>query len=266
MAGERIAADDRGLSYGDGLFETMRVVAGRIPLWQQHRARLLAGAGRLGIAVTAARIDAALMPVLAGVGDGIIKMVVTRGSGGRGYSVPVEAAPTVLVQAHPLRLPPPRCYQQGLLVGLCDIRLASQPLLAGIKHLNRLEQVMARRQVDQAGWDEGLMLGSAGEPLELTAMNLFARFGDTLWTADLGQAGVAGVMRGYVIEQLAASHGLALRIDAGTLSQLQLADEVFACNSVAGILPVRKLALWGWPVGEVTRALQGQIGHLFSGG
>ena len=169
MTGEPIAADDRGLSYGDGLFETMRVVAGRIPLWHQHRARLLAGAGRLGIAVTAARIDAALTPVLAGVGDGIIKIVVTRGRGGRGYSVPAEVMPTLLVQAYPLRTPPPRCYEQGLLIGLCDIRLASQPLLAGIKHLNRLEQVMAASSrsgpagANQASSTQGSAIHQAGE-------------------------------------------------------------------------------------------------------
>ncbi len=111
-----------------------------------------------------------------------------------------------------------------------------------------------------------MLLGSNGEPLELTAMNLFARFGDQLWTPDLALAGIAGVMRGYLIGQLAPEMGLRVRVASGTLSQLRNADELFACNSVAGILPVRKLALWNWPVGDLTRALQGRVSKLFSEG
>ncbi|MFN3713365.1 MAG: aminodeoxychorismate lyase [Alcanivoracaceae bacterium] len=259
-----VSSHDRGLCYGDGLFETLRVAAGRAPLWDAHRARLLAGAARLGIPLPAA-LDEVFASRLADTAEGIIKIIVTHGVGGRGYSAPDPVLPTLLVESHPLRLPASSRYQDGLTLGVCDIRLASQPMLAGIKHLNRLEQVLARRQVDAEGWDEGLVLGAAGEPLELTAMNLFARFGDELWTADLGAAGVAGVMRDHVIRELAPSRGLEVRVASGTLSRLQQADELFACNSVAGILPVRKLADWSWPVGETTRAMQTEVQSLFSG-
>src|SRR5690606_41464378 len=102
--------------------------------------------------------------------------------------------------------------------------------------------------------------------LELTALILFARNGRVLWTPELSQAGVAGVMRAEIIERLAPTLGLQVQVTTGTLSQLQHADEVFACNSVVGILPVRKLAAWDWQVGEVTRALQAQVDQLFSGG
>jgi 4-amino-4-deoxychorismate lyase len=259
-----VSGHDRGLCYGDGLFETLRLVAGRAPLWPAHRARLTAGAARLDIPLPAG-LDEAMDAEFARSRDGIIKVIVTRGVGGRGYSAPEPAQPTLLVQSHPLRLPDAGRYAEGLALGICDIRLAAQPALAGIKHLNRLEQVLARRQVDAAGWDEGLMLGSAGEPLELTAMNLFARTGRELWTADLSRAGVAGVMREQVICKLAPAMGLTVRIADGTLSQLGQADELFACNSVAGILPVRKLADWSWPVGKTTRAMQAEIQSLFSG-
>ena len=266
MSAAALYSDDRGLNYGDGLFETVRVSAGLAPLWSRHRDRLALGAQRLGIPFPGSLIDSQFAAQLAKADQAVIKLVLTRGRGGRGYSAPKQVVPTLLVQQHPLRLPPVQRYQDGISVGICDIRLASQPVLAGIKHLNRLEQVLARRQVDQAGWDDGLLLGSNGEPLELTAMNLFARFGDELWTPDLVLAGVAGVMRSYLIEQLAPEMGLRVRVASGTLSQLRNADELFACNSVAGILPVRKLALWNWPAGDLTRALQGRVSQLFSGG
>jgi 4-amino-4-deoxychorismate lyase len=265
MSSAALYSDDRGLNYGDGLFETVRVAAGRAPLWSRHRDRLALGAQRLGIPFPADLIDGQFAMQLAQADQAVIKLVLTRGRGGRGYSVPRPLQPTLLVQQHPLRLPPVQRYQEGISVGICDIRLASQPVLAGIKHLNRLEQVLARRQVDQAGWDDGLLLGSNSEPLELTAMNLFARFGNDLWTPDLASAGVAGVMRSYLIEQLVPEMGLSVRVASGTLSQLRNADELFACNSVAGILPVRKLALWNWPAGDLTRALQDRVSELFSG-
>ena len=261
-----LSSEDRGLSYGDGLFETMRMVSGRIPLWPRHRQRLMEGAARLAIALPGAQLDEHIARQCAAGGDAVIKVILTRGVGGRGYSAPVEPVPTLICQRHALRLPAEDRYAEGLTLGICDIRLASQPVLAGIKHLNRLEQVLARRQVDAAGWHEGLLLGAAGEPLELTAMNLFARSGDRLWTADLGQAGVAGVMRSYVLDTLAPALGLTVQVCAGTLSQLEQADELFACNSVAGILPVRKLAACSWPVGEITRAMQARVSELFTGG
>ncbi|MEE4251525.1 MAG: aminodeoxychorismate lyase [Alcanivoracaceae bacterium] len=261
-----ISSDDRGLSYGDGLFETMRMVSGRIPLWQRHRQRLAEGAARLDIPLPATQLDQHIAGQCASGGDAVIKVILTRGPGGRGYSVPVEPLPTLLCQRHPLSLPVEARYRDGLELGVCDIRLASQPVLAGIKHLNRLEQVLARRQVDAAGWHEGLLLGACDEPLELTAMNLFARFADQLWTPALTQAGVAGVMRGYVLDTLAPAMGLTVQVSAGTLPKLEQADELFACNSVAGILPVRKLALCCWPVGEITRAMQEQVRKLFTGG
>lgn len=261
----QVSSEDRGFSYGDGLFEAMRMVAGRIPLWPRHRARLLEGAGRLAIHVPLADLDAAVAQQCAQGGSTVLKIILTRGIGGRGYSAPAEPVPTLLIQRHPLTLPAAERYTDGLSVGICDIYLASQPALAGIKHLNRLEQVLARHQVDVAGWQEGLLLSAADEPLELTAMNLFARFGKQLWTPDLSQSGVAGVMRSYVLDTLAPALALKTSVSSVTLSQLEQADELFACNSVAGIVPIRKLALWSWPVGDTTLAMQQRVDELFSG-
>src|SRR5690606_33467170 len=141
-------------------------------------------------------------------------------------------------------------------------RLAAQPRLAGLKHLNRLEQVLARQEVQAAGWDEGLMLDAQGRPAEFTSMNLFARFGTQLWTPPLRDAGAAGVARAEILALLAPAEGLQTTTEVRGLSQLRQADEVFACNSVAGILPVRKLALWRWPVGPATLALQARLAQI----
>ncbi|MBZ2187722.1 aminodeoxychorismate lyase [Alcanivorax sp. JB21] len=269
---QSLPADDRGLAYGDGCFETVRLVADSAPLWPRHRARMLAGAERLGIATSADALDQALREALVqharqlqqgGSPHAVFKLILTRGSGGRGYAWPTPATPRLLASLHALPLRPASEYREGLRIGLCQQRLALQPAFAGLKHLNRLEQVMARGEVQRAGWQEGLMCDMQGLPIELTSMNLFARFGERLWTPDLAQCGVAGVARSVIIEKLAVDQGLDVDIHARPLSQLESADEVFACNSVAGILPVRTLMDRSWPVGDLTLALQARLEQLF---
>src|SRR5690554_5854709 len=154
-----VSLDDRGLNYGDGLFETVRVVHGRAPLWPRHRERLQQGAARLGISFDVAALESALSVACADVDSAVIKVLLTRGRGGRGYRIDPQQPATLRLSRHPLRLPSEALYRNGLLLGRCDLTLARQPALAGIKHLNRLEQVLARRQVDAEGWDDGLLCG-----------------------------------------------------------------------------------------------------------
>lgn len=263
---QHLPADDRGLAYGDGCFETLRLTPGAAPLWSRHRARLLEGAGRLGIPFSADEADAALTAALSQAQDaeaGVLKLILTRGSGGRGYAWPEPAAPRLIASLHPRPTRPQRDYTDGIQAGLCAQRLALQPAFAGLKHLNRLEQVMARREVQQAGWQEGLMCDAGGCPVEFTSMNLFAVVAGELWTPAVTDCGVAGVARGLILEELAPQLGLRVQVATRPLSQLDAATEVFACNSVAGILPVRKLAQWVWPVGEITRVIQGRLEQRF---
>ena len=257
-----IPVDDRGLAYGDGLFETLRVTASGAPLRARHRARMAAGARRLRIPFSVDEFDRQLDALLDG-NSGVAKLILTRGSGGRGYAPPAAAQPRWIGQ----RFAMPQGYaslrEQGLNLGICDQRAATSVQLAGIKHLNRLDQVLARDQVSRHGWDEGLVLDQGGRPLELTSMNLFARFADRLWTAPLTHAGVAGIARQWCLEQPQVQ-ALKLTGKPLSLAQLRDADEVFACNSVAGILPVRKLAVWQWCTGDLTRALQQSFDRLFA--
>ncbi|WP_245932433.1 aminodeoxychorismate lyase [Isoalcanivorax indicus] len=263
---QQLPADDRGLAYGDGCFETLRLTPGAAPLWSRHRARLLAGASRLGIPLSADELDMALVSALGRASESgaeVLKLILTRGSGGRGYAWPEAMVPRLVASLHPRPVRSPHDYTDGIVAGLCQQRLALQPAFAGLKHLNRLEQVMARHEVQQAGWQEGLMCDTRGRPVEFTSMNLFAVVAGELWTPPVTECGVAGVARGLILEDLAPALGLSTQVTARPLSQLDAATEVFACNSVAGILPVRKLAQWVWPVGEITRSIQGRLEQRF---
>ena len=253
-----IPADDRGLAYGDGVFETVRLGPQGAPLRHAHRARLLDGLTRLGISADITEFDRLLDAHLEPSTPAVVKLMVTRGSGGRGYAAPPVAAPRWLVQRFTYSALPEAVREQGMVLGICHDPLTDNPRLAGIKHLNRLEQVLARTAASRAGWDEALMLDSLGRPVELTSMNLFARFADQWWTPSLQRTGVAGVARNWCLQQLGNVSFRPL-----PLVRLREADEVFACNSVAGVLPVRKLAVWQWTAGSQTRALQTQFEQLF---
>src|SRR5690606_28131172 len=143
-----LAADDRGLAYGDGCFDALRLSPAGAPLWPWHRRRLLAGAAALSIPITPEDLDEALRQALARCdAPAVLKLILTRGSGGRGYAAPEPCQPRLRASLHPLPQRPVDHYRHGLATGLCQLRLAQQPALAGLKHLNRLEQVLARREV-----------------------------------------------------------------------------------------------------------------------
>ncbi len=255
---------DRGLLYGDGCFTTIRVTASGVPFYAAHKRRMQVAAERLAIPFDDHRFDALLAARRAQ--EGVLRITLTRGLGGRGYRLPEDGEPCW----HTTWRSPPRLpaswLDNGLVLTLCDVRLAHQPVLAGIKHLNRLEQVLARQQVDERHADEGLMLDRDSRVIELTAMNLFARFGDRLRTPDLGLCGVAGVMREHVLTTLAPAAAVPVDIGTLTLSELRLADEVFACNSVIGIVPVTRLGVWRWPMGTLGIGWHQEVNKLWQSG
>ncbi len=240
-AGDRIDVLDRGLQYGDGLFETLRVRAGRPCLWAAHLARLRRGCERLGIAMPAeARLRDEAGRLCAGLDDGVLKIVLTRGPGGRGYRPPRDARPTRLLAVFPAPDYPPQYAQAGVAARLCDTRLGLNPALAGLKHLNRLEQVLARAEWDEPGIAEGLMLDIEGNVIEGTMSNLFMVRAGRLCTPGLSRCGVAGVMRARVMAE-AGAQGIPVEEGRIGLRDLAAADELFLTNSVIGVWPVRRL-------------------------
>ena len=240
---------NRGLNYGDGLFETMRIHRGALPLWPRHLARLREGAARLGIALPdAGFIAARIAEVAAGVDAGVLKLLLTRGDGGRGYLPPADAEPVWLLSRHPLPAP-----QAGMRVHVCETRLASQPVLAGIKHCNRLEQVLARAECERAGCDEGLLRDAGGNAISATSANLLVLRGGRWLTPPVTDCGVAGVLRGWLLEQ-----GL---VDVATVSldSVASADALALCNAVRGILPVLSLDARAWAPHPATAELQARL-------
>ena len=239
--GTVVSVQDRGLQYGDGLFETIAVVAGEPTLWQRHMQRLLSSCRRLQIDTP--NIDELLEEVYREI-DGksrlVIKIIVTRGSGGRGYRPQESQTPTRLVYRSDWPEYPAQLARQGIRVRLCDMRLGRNTLLAGMKTLNRLEQVLARAEWSDDDIHEGLMLDAEGDLIEGTMSNLFLVHGQRLTTPDLGNCGVAGVMREVVMEQ-AERLGLSISSERLTLRELSSADAIFLTNCLIGIWPVREL-------------------------
>lgn len=252
VAASMVSAFDRGLGYGDGLFETIRFIGDRAPLWSRHMDRLSQGCARLGLpqpdpqqlAQQAAQVNA-------GLAHSVVRITVTRGIGERGYAPPTNPAVTTVVAAFAPPPVDPAIHRDGLALHRCQLRLGLQPLLAGIKHLNRLEQVLARAEWSDPSIGEGLLLDTEDRVICAVAANLFAVVDGVTCTPSVERCGVAGVARAEVL----AAHGAIMVRDMG-LDDLLRADEVWLSSSVRGMVPVRRLDQRQWPVGPVTRALQ----------
>ncbi|MEZ5540739.1 MAG: aminodeoxychorismate lyase [Pseudomonadota bacterium] len=255
-AGDCLSTRDRGLLYGDGLFETMAVRDGIPRHWSRHLERLQLGCARLGIAPPAAALLREEAAVLCrDAARAVLKILVTRGTGGRGYRPDPAAVPTRILQLHPYPDWPADYAQQGVCVRICSERLARNPRLAGIKHLNRLEQVLARAEWDDPAIAEGLMQDARGNIVEGTMSNILMLRDEVLSTPDLTHCGVAGVTRALILE-LAAQAGIPVRIRDIPLAELDTADEVMLCNSLIGIWPVTRIAERCYPAGRIAPYLQ----------
>ncbi len=237
---DRVAVDDRGFAVGDGLFETVAVRAGTPRYWFAHRERLETGCDRLGI--PAPDMDGLRSEAAAAIGDaasGTLRLTVTRGRGPRGYAPPSAPRPTRVV-AFQAQCEPP-AGTQPLAVRWCTTRLALQPQLAGIKHLNRLEQVMARAEWQDPAIGEGVMCATDGRVVEGVMSNLFVVEGDgQLATPALDDCGVAGVMRQLTL-QAAADLGVSVRVARLEPTEVAHAAGLFMTNAVRGLVPVARL-------------------------
>lgn len=238
QAVSEISAYDRGLHYGDGLFETIAVKNGKLTHWHYHWQRLLKGCERLNIdppteSIVCNEID----DLVNHDAQAVIKLIITRGSGGRGYKY-AAMQPTRILFKYPW---PEYAVenQNGIELFLCETRLSIQPTLAGIKHLNRLENVLARNEWSDNRIVEGLMLATDERVVEGTMSNVFWAKEQRLFTPDITQVGVAGVMRQHILN-LTKNYEMDVNIGDYFLSDIYQADELFVCNSLIGIWPVKK--------------------------
>lgn len=261
-----IDVTDRGLQYGDGLFETMAIQQKAIRLWDLHWQRLQQGCERLRLELPERALiekEIAQLMALQDESAAVLKLVITRGNGERGYAIPKNTQPNRILLLLPWKDYAAEYYTQGVDVRYCDTRLAEQPQLAGIKHLNRLPQVLARNEWQDDCFQEGLMLDSAGHVVDGTMSNVFAIKDGRLFTPQLDRAGVKGVMREKVI-QLAKQLGIDAYESVFTPVELEMADELFLTNALIGIWPVRCIGKTRFTrVGDITRQLQEELVKSF---
>lgn len=266
---QHLSVFDRGLAYGDGLFETIRVVNSQLTLQDLHLKRLQLGLQKLHIP---ASIDIALdymrqlvnLAVDQGQVDGVIKLIVTRGTGGRGFNPHRVGEPTLVCSWHALPEFSSDLHGRGLDLHLCELRLPYRPALAGLKHLNCLDYVMASAELQGMADCDGLLLDADGRMVEAITANLFLLVNGELQTPRLHRCGVAGTMRRWIMECTAMQLGIAVAERDLPLQALDAAGEVFICNSVRGVIPVRRVGRRSWQPGAVTAAIQQQVATLFN--
>jgi len=253
---QAIAADERGLHYGDGLFETALLVNDRVRFLDDHMERLLRGCERLGIQAPDRRtLLEEISQVTAAAGRGVLKIIVSRGAAGRGYRPPAGMTATRIVALHALKESP----HHALKLRWCEMRLGRNARLAGIKHLNRLEQVLAQSEWQEGEFDEGLMMDTEGEVVCATAGNVFAVRDGALVTPDLRFCGVRGVMRGQVINA-AAEMRITVSEEPLWPHDLATASEVFITNAVRGIRSATSLDSLQWSDSAVATRLARALG------
>jgi 4-amino-4-deoxychorismate lyase len=242
-----ISALDRGLSYGDGVFRTVKVVQGLPEHWPAHYQKLVKDCSAIGIVCPNADVLINDVEQLFSIDElaSVAKIIITRGEGARGYNPPAITNPMRVVIKSSLPNYPQQHFDEGVSLHLCETRVGHQPKLAGVKHLNRLENVLARMEWHDPQIADGLMLDIANNVIECTAANIFARYGNVLMTPQLDQCGVSGVTRKQI---MARAHTLLLKtvVETMDLKQLLSADEVIICNSLYGVWQVRQLEHQKW--------------------
>jgi len=255
-----VSAADRSVHYGDGVFETIRVRDHQPEFLARHLARLRVGCERLGFnAVPWDRVETETLELARQKAEGALKIILSRGSGGRGYRFGSEQHTTRIIGLYDLPQWPDSITTTGIRARVCSLRLSIQPRLAGIKHLNRLEQVLARAEWDDESIREGLMLDLNDRLIEGTMSNVFLVREGRLLTPDLSQCGVSGIMRSVIMD-VAERADITVETCALTLDDVRTADEVFICNSLIGIWPVTTIDTIGvYPVGPISRKLGEQL-------
>ncbi|SFN39855.1 4-amino-4-deoxychorismate lyase [Formivibrio citricus] len=241
---------DRAIQFGDGVFRTIKLVDGGLAFWKRHYTKLCADCVALGIVPpeeTDVLADIRTLLNRSGWRSATVKLIVTRGESARGYAIPPDIHPNRIAQIAPLPAYPSSLYRDGARVRLCNVRAGWQPALAGVKHLNRLENVLARQEWSDPAIQEGLLLDRDGHVLEGVMSNVLVKLDGQLVTPLLDGGGVAGVMREVALEA-ARRLGWPVAERALTLDELLRAERVWLSNSLIGLVPVSVLDAQRWNI------------------
>lgn len=234
---------DRGLHYGDGVFRTLKAVSAEVRWWDDQYGKLVEDCAALNIPCPEQKIlESEVQRMANGPDVGVIKIIVTRGTGQRGYAIPTDAEPLRIVMG----LPGAGTANLDVRVRWCELRLSTQPRLAGIKHLNRLENVLARSEWSDPAIAEGLLMNESDEVVCGSMSNLFLLERDRLVTPDLSACGIAGVARSRII-RAAKRHAQLVEVAPCSRERLLASDGLFLCNSLIGIWRVAELEDKRWP-------------------
>jgi 4-amino-4-deoxychorismate lyase len=248
-----VTTTNRGLNFGDGLFETLVVHHGRPRRWQGHMDRLGVGCERLGLTMPPQSILLReVQTVSAGLSNAVVKIIICRGGLSKSYLPPQGEEPVRIVSAERFPDGIARLARKGARARICELRLAIQPALGGMNHLNRLEQVLASAELREKGVREGILLDREGHVTCAVGANIFLISEDRLLTPRLDLCGVRGVVRNHIL----AGFGARCEQRRVTLDMLQEADEIFICNTVKGIVPLTAVDDQEFAIGPVTRELQ----------
>lgn len=257
---EPLSPLDRGFAYGDGVFRTLPIHHGKPDCWALHYSKLVNDCKVLSITCPEESLLLSDIERLFGAFGRLVephavaKIIVTRGVGERGYALPKHAMPNRMVIKSNFPNYHAENNADGVKLHLCETHLGLQPKLAGIKHLNRLENVLARMEWQDKSVIDGLMLDINGYVIECTSSNVFARFNNKLVTPDLSECGVTGVTRQRIIDA-APSLGLVPTVQKVSLTELLQADEVIICNSLFGAWQVAELDNKVWLTNSPTQHL-----------
>ena len=225
---------DRSFNYGDGVFTTMLVRDGQVQLWPLHLSRLQLGAQRLDFGpVDWEKLQQDVFAAITSAHQ-VIKLLLSRGEGGRGYS------PAGISQPHwyiSQSVVPDyaAALAQGISIETAELTLSVQPLLAGLKHNNRLEQVLLKQEQARRGVDDLLVLDQLGFVTEAISANVFFYRAGHWYTPELTRAGVAGVMREQLLSQAAVA------LINWQQHDIKQVEAMFICNALMGIVPIRQL-------------------------
>lgn len=255
----QISLSDRGLNYGDGFFTTAKIVDGNVEHWPLHRARLIECAKRLAFPdIKFIELEAAIEEFIADESPAVLKVVITRGEGGRGYGLPEQPRLNILLFVTDFPSHYNTLGSKGLRLTVSPVKLASQPLLAGLKTLNRLEQVMIKQAMQTQDCDDVLVLDYQNHVIETSAANIFAIKGGRIYSPILTQCGIKGVY----LQSLCAK--LPIEFVNLTLEQLKRMDAVFVCNSLMAVVPVKVIDTTNFDINNSLSVLNGLTAKEFT--
>ena len=241
VAADTVPADDRGLHYADGAFETLSCHEGCIHHAALHRSRLTRALSALGVTSAAEYserlFEEARQCLEIARHNGVARLTVTRGSGPRGYTPPAPSRLRSILRASAR----PDSSLYALRCGIATTRWALQPQLAGLKLLARTEQVLAAAEAAAGGWDDMLMLGSDGHVISSSRANIFILLGEKVATPCLDRCGIAGTRRELLLNKLLPDMNFAVEIRPISLAECLSADALVTTNSVSGITPITQL-------------------------